>query len=694
MGGNVVLVKDLMSINPIICCVEDNFRVVCDKLDAVGANCAIVVDGDSNVIGLFNAEILVKMTAAGISPNSEIGNRFKKTQVISCDLPVDKLSLGDNDVLPVVDKDRTHVGLLYKSDLLINTSSHRWEMLYISLNTVNNPALILNESGSITLMNKPMKNLLQQSMTKASGRDDSTAIFRDILAEVLGSGSAKVEDNFRIDFQTYTVYANPIIHRSDVAGVVIVLEENRSGHTTDMEDVRNYGDILKTVFDTAAEAIAVVDEEGYITMINQSYSDFLEMDADQILGKHVTKVIENTRLHIVLKTKQPELAQVQRIKGHDIVCNRIPIIRGNRLIGAVCQMLFRDVTDLKVVTDRIVRMKAELDYYKKQLIQHQSTKYTVEHIIGVSEKVVQLKELVLKVARTQSTVLIRGESGTGKELFAHAVHNASPRASNPFIKVNCAALPDNLLESELFGYREGAFTGAKKGGQTGKFELAHGGTIFLDEIGDMPISMQVKILRVLQEKEIQRLADSKAITIDVRVIAATNKNLETLISESKFREDLFYRLNVVNLDIPPIRERTEDMPVLVNHLLRKLASQLGCPVANVDRSALDILLKHPWPGNVRELENVLERALNILDGENIQVKHLPLYLSNQGVTEGNINGLTSLKSAVERTECEQITKALDRTDWDYLEAAKILGISKSTIYQKAAKYSIAITSVK
>jgi len=283
-------------------------------------------------------------------------------------------------------------------------------------------------------------------------------------------------------------------------------------------------------------------------------------------------------------------------------------------------------------------------------------------------------------------VLIRGESGTGKELLAHAIHNLSPRRSCPFVKVNCAAVPENLLESELFGYEEGAFTGAKKGGKPGKFEQAHGGTIFLDEIGDMPLKMQVKILRVLQEKEVERLGSTKTINVDVRVIAATNRNLERLINERKFREDLFYRLNVVNLEIPPLRERKEDIPLLADFLVKKLCKSLGIGEKNISQSTYNVLLRYKWPGNVRELENALERALNVIDSDIIQPEHLPYYIRQSG--NSLKDGVFNLKSIVEETEKETIKRALNADGGSSLEAAKLLGISKSTFYDKLAKYGI------
>jgi len=294
--------------------------------------------------------------------------------------------------------------------------------------------------------------------------------------------------------------------------------------------------------------------------------------------------------------------------------------------------------------------------------------------------------MAMRVAQSSSTILIRGESGTGKELFAQSIHYASPRKNGPFIKVNCSAIPENLLESELFGYEEGAFTGAKKGGKLGKFELAHKGTILLDEIGDMPVNMQIKLLRVLQEKEIERVGGTTTIPIDVRVVAATNRSLEELISEGKFRLDLYYRLNVVELRIPPLRHHKSDLEELIYFLLGKIAAKMGCPVPTFDHEALHYIINYDWPGNVRELENVLERCLNFLDNNIIRATNLPYHIRNY--KQGKEPNVLELKDHLEETERVAIINALKACTGNRVKAARILGISRASIYQKIDKYGI------
>ncbi|MCL6639594.1 MAG: sigma-54 dependent transcriptional regulator [Firmicutes bacterium] len=328
----------------------------------------------------------------------------------------------------------------------------------------------------------------------------------------------------------------------------------------------------------------------------------------------------------------------------------------------------------------------------KELIERARTGETTaesdaDTMIGLSPGMQNVYKVIGRVANTNATVLIRGESGTGKELLAHALHMGSPRRSGPFIKVNCAAVPENLLESELFGYQEGAFTGAKKGGQIGKFEQANGGTIFLDEIGDMPLIMQAKLLRVLQEKEIERLGDNKPRQVDVRVVAATNSDLEEAIKEGRFRDDLYYRLNVVSLYLPPMRERIDDLRPLTAHFIDKFNREFGLSVCDLAPEVWELFCNYPWPGNVRELENIIERAFNLVEGPVISVANLPLYFQKYGKSKRLVAHKT-LPALLEQVEKEAIQEALEATGGNKMQAAKALGISRAWLYKKMKQYGI------
>ncbi|HZG61424.1 MAG TPA: sigma 54-interacting transcriptional regulator [Anoxybacillus sp.] len=444
-------------------------------------------------------------------------------------------------------------------------------------------------------------------------------------------------------------------------------------------------EILETIINCAYEWIVVVDEKGRIIYINKNYCEFLGKNREEIIGKHVTEVIENTRMHIVVETGKEEIADLHYIKGNYMIANRIPIFSNGKVIGAIGTVIFRDTNEWKRMNSHIKSLLSQLQTYLQEWKEDNGAKYTLKDIISRSKQIEILKEKVKRIADSDISVLIRGESGTGKELFAHSIHQLSSRSSKPFIKVNCGAIPEHLLESELFGYEEGAFTGAKKGGKKGKFQLAHGGTIFLDEIGDMPLHMQVKLLRVLQEKEIEPVGATKTVSVDVRIIAATNRPLEKMMEEKRFREDLYYRINVVPFVIPPLRERPEDIRVLTDHFIDKIGKRSGKRITAVDEEVLQIFSQHAWPGNIRELENVIEAAVHFANGETITVEALPEYLKTNTVYQ--LEGKT-LKQLLEETEKVIIQKSLALHQNDKLKAAKALGISKSAIYEKIKKYRL------
>lgn len=446
--------------------------------------------------------------------------------------------------------------------------------------------------------------------------------------------------------------------------------------------------MLEVAIDHAYEGLVITDAEGFILKVNQSYADFLGKSMTEMIGRHATEVVENTRMHIVGKSGKPEIAHIQKINGHEMVCSRIPILENGKVVAVVGKVMFQDVDDLFAMIDRFRKLKSELEFYKSELSKRLGAKYSFENIVGASPAIEKVKELGRKVARSDTTVLLEGESGTGKEMFAHAVHIASNRALGPFVKVNCAAIPETLFESELFGYHEGAFTGAQKKGKKGKFLLADKGTIFLDEISELPLAMQVKLLRVLQEREIEPVGGDQPVAIDVRIIAASNRNLETLVDAGTFRNDLFYRLNVLRLQIPPLRERQEDIPVLTEKILKQLDKESGIPVEGVDKDVAALLYTYSWPGNVRELHNVLEQAIYLKGGNLITRQDLPRSLVAGVEGKISLDKVVTLKFQLAQLEEELLRRALQEDKGDRLATAKRLGISKSSLYAKVEQYGI------
>ncbi len=458
----------------------------------------------------------------------------------------------------------------------------------------------------------------------------------------------------------------------------------------EIAEMRSKLQMYEDVFQLLYDGIIVVDKQGYVTMISDTYARFLGIeDSHSVIGKHCTHVVENTRMHAVLQTGQAEMGHVQRVNGKDIIVSRIPVYRDGELAGAIGKVMFLDIHELKILAKRLNSMESKLEYYRTELKRVQGAKYSFENIVGLSEKIKEAKKLAMKVANSRSTILIRGESGTGKELFGHAIHHSSPRGDGPFVRINCAAIPAELLESELFGYEEGAFTGAKKGGKPGKIELASGGTLFLDEIGDMPLDMQAKLLRVLQEKEFERIGGTKVNQVDVRFISATHCDLEEMVENGKFREDLFYRLNVFTIEIPALRERAEDILVVAQFLIGKLNQELGTNFTTMEDSVIALFQQYPWQGNIRELENVLERAMNVSDGQVIRFDDLPVYLRKWvGGEEPHAFGSYLLQVEVEGAEKKAILKALQKTAGNRQQAAELLGIHRASLYRKMEKYGI------
>lgn len=443
--------------------------------------------------------------------------------------------------------------------------------------------------------------------------------------------------------------------------------------------------LYKDIIEFAYDGIVVVDTEGYVKMLSKGYADFLGTDQKSSIGKHVTEVIENSRMHIVAKTGKEEVAELQKINDNYMIATRTPIIKEGKISGAVGKVLFKNVGQLTALSKRIKSLEAELKRYKGVFQERNKATYTFEHMIGQSPAFIDAKAHAKKAAKSDSNVLILGESGTGKELFAHSIHNSSRRAMGVFIKVNCAAIPPELIESELFGYVEGSFTGAKKGGKIGKFEAADGGTIFLDEIGELPLHMQVKLLRVLQEKEVERVGSTSTTPIDVRIIAATNRDLAEMVSNGEFRLDLYYRLKVVQINVPSLKERNEDIKPLVSHFLKKYQKLMKKRVKGINSAAVRQLCLYSWPGNIRELENTIERALNMVDEDKeIGPEHLPVEISGFK-TMPTLRSLTEMMDDAER---KAIMDCLEMVNGNKSKAAQMLGISRTTLYEKMNKYGL------
>jgi len=455
------------------------------------------------------------------------------------------------------------------------------------------------------------------------------------------------------------------------------------------EELQKKVQLYEAILNNILNGVIITDPDGLVIFFSDAYGKFLKMDTQSKIGKHCTEVIENTRMHIVAQTGVSEINNPQWIKGRDMVVQRIPIRIDGKLAAVFGQVMFEDVKDVRFLANKLNLLESKVKLYEKELVSLRSSKYSCKNIMGKSRLIVELRELASKAAGINAPVLLTGESGTGKELFAHAIHHASERKLFPFIRLNCAAIPKDLLESELFGYEAGAFTGAGAKGKPGKFELAHQGTVFLDEISELPLDMQPKLLRVLEEKELERLGSTKLTKCDFRLIAATNQNLEQLVTQGKFRKDLFYRLNVIPLQLPSLKDRKDDIAILAEHFIQTISKEFSIPVRKISPEVLRLFERYSWPGNIRELSNILERILYSMDltEDTVRIQHLPLFLRSMTSEKISTDG-SSLRNLRESSEKVALINAINLAKNNKNKAASMLGIHRTALYKKMKKFNI------
>ncbi len=578
--------------------------------------------------------------------------------------------------------------------------SARVRLLDLILNATHDAIVAVDKDGRIFVFNPSAEKILGKKAKDVIGVHVRDVIPSTRLDEVLASGEAELNQRQTVGDIEIVTNRVPVRDESGkVVGAVAVFRDltevkKLAEEITNLREIQSF---LTAIIGATQDAISVVDANGNGLIINQAYTRLTGLTEKDVIGKPATvDIAEGPSMHMqVLRTRKPVKNVPMRVgpMRRQVVVSVDPVFVGDELKGSVG--VIRDVSEIIRLTEELERMK--------KIVRQLEAKYTLDEVVSVNPLVSQAVEQAKRVAPTTATVLLRGESGTGKELFAHAIHNASPRRNKPFVRVNCAALSESLLESELFGYVDGAFTGAKRGGKKGLFEEAEGGSLFLDEVGVMPLSVQASLLRVLQEKEILRVGDSKPIPVDVRVIAATNVPLEQLVAEGKFREDLYYRLNVIPIFIPPLRQRPEDLPLLCDRLIKKLNQEYGRCVDSVSPEVMEVFKAYRWPGNVRELENVLGRAMmNMKFQETVILpEHLPPLnvdgdrpvrpVGREAAEAGApsapwLEG--SLKEAVQNAERLAILNALKKTGNNKTRAARLLGISVRSLYNKIEQYGI------
>jgi PAS domain S-box-containing protein len=566
------------------------------------------------------------------------------------------------------------------------------------LNSTDDGMVGIDIKGHIILLNKSAAKMIGTDQEGTIGKHILDVIPKSKLPHVIETKRTEINQELLLDngLKIITNRIPMITEDNEVIGAFSVFKDitevvNLAEEITNLKEIQT---MLEAIIHSSDDAISVVDEEGKGILINPAYTRITGLSQEEVIGKPATADIsEGESIHFkVLQTRRSIRGTRMRVGPNrkEVIVNVAPIIVNGKLKGSVG--VIHDVSEIQSLTQELDRAR--------QIIRTLEAKYMFDDIVGDSEEMKIAIEQAKLGAKTPATVLLRGESGTGKELFAHAIHNASNRKYNKFIRVNCAALSESLLESELFGYEEGAFSGAKRGGKRGLFEEANNGSIFLDEIGELSANTQAKLLRVLQENEIVRVGGTKSVSIDVRVVAATNVNLEKGIADGSFREDLYYRLNRMPIQIPPLRRRTSDIPRIAERLILKINQDYGRNVEGISDQAMNYLMSYDWPGNVRELENVIGRAIIFMQYNEtiIEEKHLPSLQQKQVSKKQdfgiNTSSTEDLASRLEQYEKNIIQEVLEQNKGNKTATAKTLNISVRNLYYKLEKYNIEKNSMK
>jgi len=566
----------------------------------------------------------------------------------------------------------------------------RMERIYkIVLDSIIEGIIIVDKEARVQYINKNAQKLLNLP-SDIIGKKVDEVVKNTRLHIVVQTGIPEIDQVQHTENAVIITSRIPIKDENGkIIGAVAVFRDITSIRKL-AEEITNLKEIeaqLKAIIDSTNDAISVADENGIVRLVNKAYTKITGYSPEDVIGKPATvDIAEGESIHMLIaKLRQPIYNARLKVgpAKKEVIVNATPLFVKGKFKGSVA--VVHDVSEILKLTNELEEVK--------RLIRHMRAQYTFDDIIGDSKLIQIAKEQAKKVAQTPATVLLRGESGTGKELFAHAIHNASPRRNKPFVSVNCAAIPESILESELFGYEEGSFTGALHGGKKGLVEEADGGTLFLDEVGKLPLSLQPKLLRFIETKEYVPVGGRNVKKVDVRIIAATNMELEKMVRNGDFLPDLYFRLNVFPIYLPSLKDRKEDIPKLAIHIVKKLNQQYGRMVEGISPAVIKYIVSRDWPGNVRELENFLGRVMINMGPEEryIELKHLPedsgLRVEKKDEEFTSI-GEKSLKDLVEEYERKIILTALKQTGGDKVKTAKMLDISIRTLYYKMERYGI------
>ncbi|MFZ5649748.1 MAG: sigma 54-interacting transcriptional regulator [Bacillota bacterium] len=563
------------------------------------------------------------------------------------------------------------------------------------IDAISQGIVITNRGGIITALNRAAETLLGISAREALSRPVNEVIPANWLMDVIRSGKAQLGRKVDLGNRTIVVNRAPIIRDGDIYGAVAVFEDISVSEAMarELASVKELKDDLEAIFNSSYDEIFVIDGKGVVTKVNKISETYYGAGTEEIIGQNVLELerkgfFRPSVTRMVFEEKRRITSAQKTRSGKELIVTANPVFNE---AGEITRVVVnsRDITELTNLRQKLTETEKLAETYRSQIMQLQKEKLSSDEVVAQSPQMKQLMDLVEKIAQVDSTVLITGESGVGKGIIAARIHKLSRRKQGPFITINCGAIPANLLESELFGYDPGAFTGARKEGKKGLIQLGDGGTVFLDEVADLPLNLQVKLLHVIQQRTLIRVGGSRQIGVDVRFIAATNRDIKQMVKDGSFREDLFYRLNVIPLNIQPMRYRTDDIMPLVEHFLGIFNARYGIS-KRFSPEAREMLVKYHWPGNVREVENIVERLMVTTESSDILPAHLPDYIVNSVESPGSrvyVLDICPLEEAVRQVEKQLLQKAYERFDNTY-RMAEALKINQSTVVRKMKKYII------
>lgn len=689
--------REIMTTDPVTLKPEHTVREAAGIFIERRIDGAPVLDEQGKLIGLFTKTHLYRCMTQDISAETPVADLMERNVVTEFpDSTIDDVIYPQVGRLPMVEDGRL-VGMVTRTDLarvFFDTFREVSAEFKTIMDSTHNMIVSVDTEGLINIFNAPAERNLRTRAEDVRGLPILDVFPTSGLLETLKSGKVEAMQKILLNGQMYLSNRSPIVKDGKIIGAVAVLQDiqDLENLTQELAIVKELNEELDAIIESSFDGLYIADGKGITLRVNKAFEMITGISAEEFLGRDVddiekTGLVSESVTALALKKREPvTIIQTYEKTGALTLATGNPVFDKNGTLFRVVSNV-RDITELDNLKHKLEQMQTLSQHYRNQL-RSLRLQYANTEVVVNAPCMKELLDTAFRMAQVDSTILIAGESGTGKELIAELIHNNSQRNSEAFIKVNCGAIPDNLLESELFGYEGGAFTGARKEGRHGYLEMANKGTIFLDEIGDLPYNVQVKLLRFLQNKEITRIGGSGPFKVDVRVVAATNRDLLEMVKQKLFREDLYYRLNVVPLNVPPLRDRKEDIPSLVSYFLQRFNRKYHM-TKRISPDVVATFIHYDWPGNVRELENLIERLLVVTSGDLISLQALPDHLipREDSLPKVVLTGILPYKEAVESLEKQLIEQAYGQFRTTRQMAAQ-LGVNASTIVRKAAKYGI------